>query len=85
MMKIEAERHLHTLRITAVNGKRLIGECQRCGWCCRNAHCEYLKMETLNGKVNAVCIIYNRRPIACALWPLPDEVDDCQMNAYRYE
>lgn len=79
--------------VTDENGDTWIieGYCSRCGQCCinpiynpgyndENGRCTHLKYETLNGKVNYVCKIYEHRPVCCAIWPreLQDLIENDQ-------
>jgi len=43
----------------------LQGECKRCGNCCKNEECEFLKFENNI----AVCTIYEDRFFKCRNWP----------------
>ncbi len=59
------------MRIVDVDGRRLLGECKRCGKCCKiNRDCPEVVNETLDGKPWHVCKIYFDRPVRCAIWPL---------------
>ena len=62
-------------RIIAHDDLFLKGECKRCGKCCYEVKkdCEHLRFETLDGKRRAVCSIYMKRPIGCALYPMKDD------------
>lgn len=83
-MLVVVEWNHPTFQILGVGGDRLLGTCRRCGKCCENLNCEHLKYERV-GKVHgeaheqAVCKIYNKRPIGCFMWPLPttDIPDGC--------
>jgi hypothetical protein len=70
------------MRIIAVGGKVLMGECVRCGDCCKP--CEHLFTENQNGKMVHVCRNYFSRNMRCALYPQPDDPKqpDC---GYWYE
>jgi hypothetical protein len=67
------------VRIIDVDGTPLIGECKRCGECCRILNCEHLIEETIDDKFVARCAIYQKRPVRCVIWPLPDDElpDNC--------
>jgi len=67
-----------------VNGKRRIGQCHRCGQCCKQSNCKYLIYETIDGKVTYRCDVYSQRPLACAMWPMPEDEqpDGC---GFHYE
>ena len=60
-------------QIVSQNNHILKGECNRCGACCERLKCEHLKHETLDYVPRAVCSIYNKRPVWCAIWP---QIDD---------
>jgi Fe-S-cluster containining protein len=67
-------------RIVSVNGRRLLGECRRCGACCRATGCTHIVQDEVleDGSRPWRCDIYHTRPMGCALWPLPDQVrEDC--------
>jgi len=53
-----------------MQGMELQGDCKRCGTCCRAIKCEHLKMENVNNKEQATCLIHWTKPVSCALWPL---------------
>jgi Fe-S-cluster containining protein len=69
--------------LVEMEGKKLVGECNFCGVCCRGdkvpfpkdegPDCKYLTKELYEGEDRYVCSIYFRRPIGCALWPEPDD------------
>ena len=66
-------------RVLAQNDFILKGQCKRCGACCLRLNCQYLEFETLNDTKQAVCKIYNKRPVWCAIWPQIDDTlpDKC--------
>jgi len=72
-------------KLLEADGKKLIGNCRRCGQCCINAKCGYLVQETLDDKPHARCGLITWIPAACALFPLPDEIQDCHQKAFHYE
>ena len=74
--------------IVSQQGKRLRGECSKCGECCRmpgvpypdyeKKCCRYLSRKHSGDGMIFICNIYPVRPIGCALWPevidkLPEE------------
>ena len=59
--------------IVAQDDLFLKGRCKRCGECCLRLKCKYLEFETLDGNRRAVCTIYMKRPVGCALWPMKDD------------
>lgn len=60
-------------KIVAQDDLFLKGKCKRCGQCCAIQQCEYLKYETVNKIKQAVCMIYHKRPVGCALWPMKED------------
>jgi hypothetical protein len=68
--------------IVRQDGKILVGDCNRCGECCKvsppypgeDGACIYLvKDQLVDGELVYRCDVYFKRPFGCALWP---EVDD---------
>jgi len=66
---IDADR----LRLLELNGKRLIGECRRCGACCKLTKCELLGVEMVDDKPRHFCKDYHNRSMRCTLWPYPGD------------
>lgn len=75
---------LDTGRPIVYRGLILTGECNQCGWCChfhpkmapgvpypnmRTKACSYLYS---NDGVKHMCAIYDKRPMGCVFFPLPD-------------
>jgi len=61
------------INVKFVDGKRRAGTCKRCGKCCQQSNCQHLIYETVDDQVAYRCDIYSRRPLACALWPMPED------------
>ena len=60
-------------KIVAQDEYFLRGQCKRCGACCLRLKCPHLIFETVNDQRQAVCTIYTKRPVWCAIWP---QIDD---------
>lgn len=69
---------LDTTRIIKVGKLTLIGSCKRCGECCKIVKCDKLQVDSGNPN-RYTCTIYRERPIRCALWPQPNDLqpDGC--------
>jgi len=77
-MKLEVECQGSRFKILGADGNKLNGSCARCGACCETIECQHLSFEyvgEVHGKYRrqAVCGIYQKRPMRCFLWPLPDD------------
>lgn len=76
--------------IVSQNGKKLLGECNKCGKCCRfedeptvpypdfiKRCCSHLVPKIIGGQQRYVCDIYSIRPVSCGFWP---EITDFENN-----
>ena len=80
-------------RVVSAYGKRIIGECNRCGFCCSvyeaGFPCKHLSFEILDGKQVAFCNPKSLhggdwgRGFYCVAYPLPDTI--LPTCGYRYE
>jgi len=71
-------------QLYSVDGRRVLGECKRCGVCCSvyesGFPCRHLLIEEVDNKPRATCNSktlyggYFARMMACVAYPLPDDV-----------
>ncbi len=70
----QIEFDLENAKVISVNGIKLLGECKRCGACCRDffekphfeATCPFL---TYRADGYAHCMTYETRPMICVMFP----------------
>ena len=71
-------------QLYSVDGRRVLGECKRCGVCCSvyesGFPCRHLLIEEVDNKPRATCNSktlyggYFARMMACVAYPLPDDI-----------
>jgi len=67
-----------TLQIISVDGRRLMGECDQCGACCKQNRptCPHFEEGTFDGVKKCRCQLHGQnKPATCVLWPLPNSLD----------
>ena len=81
-------------QLHSVDGKRILGKCNRCGHCCSTVNCglpcPHMKVEVWNGTQTVVSCNpetiqggYFGRYFSCVAYPLPDNIrPTC---GFRYE
>lgn len=65
--------------IVSQNGRKLKGECNQCGKCCKmpgvpypdeiRRCCSHLVPKIIGGQQRYICDIHSIRPVACGFWP----------------
>lgn len=77
-MKITCTYDGGFIKIIEVDGRKLTGSCNQCGYCCSSGYmkhggCNHLIKETVDNIVQYRCDIYATRPLGCAMWPLSND------------
>ncbi|HUW09560.1 MAG TPA: hypothetical protein VM537_07495 [Anaerolineae bacterium] len=63
----------------------LVGQCLRCGQCCKDKAREQLGYETLDGERQAVCAVHWTKPWHCAVYPREPQEPLLEGCGYRWE
>ena len=88
---------MDSYRLLEMDGKKLVGECNQCGECCKGPNvpfkshtaapwCVFLVQDQANEKGEPIfrCDCYHVRPVGCALWPI-SEVEIPVECGFHYE